>query len=125
MSDFKINYLLDRLMLDDDFNKPFQKSLENIMKDGKIDQYDIPEIIFIVTSLINNTPSITLTAENLSELVKKLFEFIVKEYKLTPDETQMASFSRLIESSIKLVMLQPKIKDAVNKCCNRFNIFCK
>ena len=32
MSDFKINYLLDRLMLDDDFNKPFQKSLENIMK---------------------------------------------------------------------------------------------
>ena len=125
MSDFKINYLLDRLMLNDEFNKPFQKSLENIMKDGKIDQYDIPEIIFIVTSLINNTPSITLTAENLSELVKKLFEFIAREYKLVPDESQRESFNRLIESSIKLVMLQPKIKDAVNKCCNRFNIFCK
>ena len=84
------------------------------MKDGKIDQYDIPEMVFIITDLINNTPSITLTAENLSDLVKKLFEFIVKEYKLTPDETQMSNFSRLIESSIKLVMLQPKIKDAVN-----------
>jgi hypothetical protein len=120
MSDFKINYLFDKLMMNDDFSKNLQKSLENIVKDGKIDQYDIPEIIFIVTSLINNTPSITFTAENLSELVKKLFEFIAREYKLVPDETQRDSFNRLIESSIKLVMLQPKIKDTVNKCCAPF-----
>lgn len=125
MTDLKISYLFDKLLTNDDFSKNLQKSIENIMRDGKIDQYDIPEIVFIITDLINNTPSITLTAENLSDLVKKLFEFIVKEYKLTIDETQMASFSRLIESSIKLVMIQPKIKDAVNKCCNRFNLFCK
>ena len=125
MTDLKISYLFDKLLTNDDFSKNLQKSIENIMKDGKIDQYDIPEMVFIITDLINNTPSITLTAENLSDLVKKLFEFIVKEYKLTSDEVQMANFSRLIESSIKLVMFQPKIKDAVNKCCNRFNVFCK
>ena len=125
MSDIKINYLLDKLMTDNEFSKTLQKSLENIMRDGKIDQYDIPEIIFIVTSLINNTPSITLTAENLTDLVRKLFDFIIREYKLTPDETQKENFNRLIESCIKLVMIQPKLKDAVNKCCNKFNIFCK
>ena len=120
MSDLKINYLLDKLMTDNEFSKTLQKSLENIMRDGKIDQYDIPEIIFIVTSLINNTPSITLTAENLTDLVRKLFDFIIREYKLTPDETQKENFNRLIESCIKLVMIQPKLKDAVNKCCAPF-----
>jgi hypothetical protein len=43
------------------------------MRDGKIDQYDIPEIIFLITEIMNNSNVINkkLTADNLASLIKE------------------------------------------------------
>ena len=125
MTTLKVSYLMDKLLMDDEFSKTLQTHIENIMKDGKIDQYDIPDIVLIIGELLSKEPKLTLTSELLSELIKELIVFIVKKYSLKADESQIESFNRLVESSIKLIMFQPKIKEKVNGCLNKINIFCK
>ena len=78
MSELSVLYILDKLLLEQDFSKKLEVSIENIMKDGKIDQYDIPEIIYIISELITRTPNLNLTPENLSEVIKKLVDLICK-----------------------------------------------
>jgi hypothetical protein len=118
--DFKVAYLLDKIMLDDEISRCIKSSIDNIMRDGKIDQYDIPEIIFLITEIMNNSNVINkkLTADNLASLIKELYKFIEKQYNLVPDESQKAGFERLIDSCIKLILFQPKVKTAINNCFN-------
>lgn len=125
MAPLKISYLLDKLMLDDDFSSTLEKSINNIMKDGKIDMYDIPEIVLIISELVTKTPSITLTAENLTDLVSELITFITKKYNITVVETESESFKRVLNSSIKLLLFNPKVKKQLATCCSKFNVFCK
>jgi hypothetical protein len=97
------------------------------MQDGKIDQYDIPEILFLITDIMNNSSVVNtkLTAENLGSLIKELYKFIEKQYNLVPDESQKAGFDRLIDSCIKLILFQPKVKTAIKNCLNKLNTCCK
>jgi hypothetical protein len=123
----KVSFLLEKIMLDDETSKLIKTSIDNIMRDGKVDQYDIPEIIFLITDITtkSNVIHTKLTADDLAGLVKELYKFIEKQYNLVPDETQKASFDRLVDSSIKLILLQPKIKAAVNGCLGKINTCCK
>ena len=116
-TEFKVAYLLDKIMLDDKTSERIKTSIDNIMRDGKIDNYDIPEILFIITDIINNTNVNTkLTPENLASLIKELYKFIEKQYNLVPDENQKAGFERLIDSCIKLILFQPKVKKVITNC---------
>jgi hypothetical protein len=121
MSELSVLYILDKLLLEQDFSKKLEVSIENIMKDGKIDQYDLPEIIYIISELISRTPSLNLNPENLSEVIKKLVDLICRKYKLIPDETDQESFDRLIKASVKLLLLNTnitEIKEKTKKCWN-------
>ena len=123
----KVAYLLDKLMLDEETSKRIKSSIDNIMRDGKVDQYDIPEILFLITDITTNSNVIhtKLTPEDLAALIKELYKFIERQYNLVPDETQKANFERLIDSSIKLILFQPKVKAAITGCLNKFNTCCK
>lgn len=125
MSTLKISYLLDKLMLDDDFSNTLEKSINNIMKDGKIDMYDIPEIVLIISELVTKTPTITLTADNLTDLVAELITFITKKYNVEIVDANNESFKRILNSSIKLLLFNPKVKKQLETCCSKFNVFCK
>jgi hypothetical protein len=123
-TDFKVAYLLDKIMLDDETSKCIKTSIDNIMRDGKVDQYDIPEILFLITEIVNNSSVITakLTPENLALLIKEIYKFIEKQYNLVPDENQKAGFERLVDSCIKLVLFQPKVKTAVKNCLSKLHL---
>ena len=126
-TDFKVAYLLEKIMLDDETSQCIKSSIDNIMRDGKIDQYDIPEILLLITEIMNNSNvvNIKLTADNLTSLIKELYKFIEKQYNLVPDENQKEGFDRLIDSCIKLVLFQPKVKNTIKNCLNKFNMCCK
>ena len=126
-TDFKVAYLLEKIMLDDETSKCIKSSIDNIMRDGKIDQYDIPEILLLITEIMNNSNVVNtkLTADNLTSLIKELYKFIEKQYNLVPDESQKAGFERLIDSCIKLVLFQPKVKTALKNSLNKLNTCCK
>ena len=121
--DLKVAYLLDKIMLDDETSKCITTSIDNIMRDGKMDQYDIPEIIFLIAEVMNNSSVINenLTPENVASLIKELYKFIEKQYNLVPDETQQAGFERLIDSCIKLILFQPKVRSGLNVCLSKLN----
>jgi hypothetical protein len=96
-----------------------KKSVDSILKDGKIDQYDVPEIVFLVTDLLNSLSTLRVTPEQVPVLIKKVCMFVLDTYGDMPAEKK-PEFERLLDSSLRLVMLQPKVKEAVTSCLGFF-----
>ena len=87
-------------------------TVKNIMKDGKIDEFDIPEILLLITDLVATSEQKKMTLPQLEESIKTLYTYIMEHYKLFPegDEAKKESFNRLFDMSVKLIMFQPNIK---------------
>lgn len=95
------------------FHSRIDSAVKNIMKDGKIDQYDIPELLLLVADL----QTTSMTEEDLRVAITELYEYIMTHYKLFPDdEIQKANFKRLFDSCLKLILMQPKVKKIVKRC---------
>jgi hypothetical protein len=90
-------------------------AVDSILKDGVINQYDIPDIVFLVTDLLNSLKTLRVTPEEVPVLIKKICTFVLDTYGGIPEEKK-PEFERLLESSLRLVMLQPKVKEAVTSC---------
>lgn len=99
-----------------EFVERLDKSIHNITRDGKIDQYDIPDIILIIVDILNNHSEIKFNASILGELVSELIMYIIQKYKLVRDAEQQETFNRLIKASLQLLLLQPFTKDCNCKC---------
>lgn len=92
------------------------KSVQKMLSDGKIDQYDIPELILLITqlSLENLVPTST---EDLNGKIIELYSYVMKKYDLYPKNMEeRLVFDRIFQSSVKLVLFQPIIKTK----CNQF-----
>jgi hypothetical protein len=99
------------------FHLRIDESVKRIMKDGKIDQFDIPEIVLLVSELVLSPSAKKMTPEMLSDKMNKLFDYIMAQYKLYPDdEAQKESFKRLFDISVRLALLEPNIKKACSTC---------
>lgn len=103
----------DVLCNDQVFLTRLETSIRNIMKDGKIDQLDIPEFIFIITDAYNQMTQFELTYDELPILIKLLYNFMIQRFNLIPEDKR-ADFERLVDSALRLVMMQPKIKKATS-----------
>jgi hypothetical protein len=107
-------------MSDDDLTKnvnflqQIDTTVKSIMKDGKIDQFDIPEIMLLITELITTSEKQKFTIEQLENSIATLYDYIITHYKLLPeDPAQKESFQRVFDMCVKLIIFQPK----VNKSC--------
>ncbi len=99
------------------FHLRVDKSVKNIMKDGKIDNNDIPEIVLLITDLITTPGSGKITIEQMGETINEMYEYIMSHYNLFPeDEQQKENFKRLFDMCVKLVLIQPNVKKACKKC---------
>jgi len=99
------------------FNLRVDKSLKSIMKDGKIDHNDIPEIVLLITELISSPNSSKMTIDQMIELINDMYEYIMSHYNLFPqDIEQKENFKRLFDVSVKLVMIQPNVKKTCKTC---------
>jgi len=86
-------------------------TVKNIMKDGKIDHFDIPDILLLITELVSNSEQTKITSSELEESINMLYAYIMEHYKLFPDDAaQKESFKRLFDISVRLIMFQPNIK---------------
>ena len=104
------------LTTDEAFLKRVDTSVTEIMKDGKIDQYDIPELVLLITDVIAQLPDSNLTMDSIEALIVLLYNFITNKYNLIPTDGNQEGFKRLFESSIRLVLLQPRVEKAMKKC---------
>ena len=106
------------LSADPKFIERVDQSIKNIMKDGKVDQYDVPEIVFIITDAYNQMSRFRLTSEDLPKLFKMIYSFIVDKLNLIPEDKK-PEFERLVDSALKLVMMQPVVNQAVTSCFSK------
>jgi hypothetical protein len=107
------------LSTDEKFIARVKTSLDNIMKDGKIDQYDTPELVFLITDAYNEMSNLHLAYGDLPVLIKMLYTFIIEKFNLIPEDKK-ADFERLVDVAIKLVMLQPRVEQQVSGCLKWF-----
>lgn len=91
------------------------QSIQNILKDGKIDSSDIPEIVLLVSQLVSeDLPSST---EELQQKINETYKYVMTRFNLYPSSPlDKEAFDKLFNSSIKLVLFQPIIKSK----CDRF-----
>jgi len=95
-----------------DFISRIETSVKTMMKDGKIDQNDLPEMVLLITDLITTTSigNEKITLAQLEASIKSLYEYIMSHYNLFPaDEAQKASFTRLFDICVKLALYQPNV----------------
>ena len=75
-------------------------SVKKMMSDGKIDQYDIPELILLLTEL-STQQIIPTTTEDLNVQINDLYAYVMKKYDLYPknvDEREV--FDKMFQSSV-------------------------
>jgi len=93
-------------------------SIDTILKDSKVDQYDVPEIIF----LINESIKIVKNYKKLDQeqLIKNILQVILEKFELSINPEDKESFDKLVNSSIKLLLMGniSTISTNVN-CCFR------
>jgi len=97
-----------------------EKSIYEIMKDGKVDSNDIPHLIKIIQTLYESIFSIKLKLSNekqtaiCSELIKNIFKIMIKERKIKVDldkqDKYIEQFNKLIESCSSLLSFQKILK---------------
>jgi hypothetical protein len=118
--DKDVEALFKVITTDSGFLARVKISVDKIMHDGKVDQYDIPEIVFVISDAVNSLPTFQVTKEIVPVLIKMLYNFIVDTYKLVPEDKK-ADFERMVDSSLRLLMLQPKVKEGLNRCIGFFS----
>jgi len=89
--------------------------IDSILKDGKITPSDIPQILIVISEIIHNIDSIHLSADLVPVLIKMLLNEVVVKKNLVP-ENMKGDFDRMVDSSIKLLMMQPIVKDKLASC---------
>ncbi len=107
-----------QLLCDDsDFIARLETSIANIMKDNKVDQYDVPEFIFIITDALATVP-FKVNSKDLPVLIKLLYNFMVDKLNLIPQDKR-SDFERLVDSALKLLMLQPVVSSKLNNLLSK------
>ena len=103
--------------MDVNFLKRIDASVKTIMKDGKIDQNDIPELVMLITDL---SATKKMTSDQLEKAIGELFDYIMDHYKLFPEgDSEQANFKKLFDMSVKLILFTPNLKKMCLGCLVR------
>ena len=118
--------VLEMLIDDKDFMSAIEERILSVMQDGKIDAMDIPDITLLVIECTSNFKKFNLTLEELPELLNEILTYVFKKYDVVPDD-QEEKFLNMINTVVKLVLLQPYVKKGIKKiisklsCCKKSN----
>ena len=116
-------HIAARKLIDDPiFMKIVETKLNSIMKDGKIDKNDIPDIIVLVVYCTNNLKKFNLSYNELGEVLEETINYLLNHFDVIPENAQ-EDFRVMTHTMIDLVMLQPKVKGCLLSCWNK--ISCK
>ena len=116
-------HIAARKLIDDPiFMKIVETKLNSIMKDGKIDKNDIPDIIVLVVYCTNNLKKFKLSYNELGEVLEETINYLLNHFDVIPENAQ-EDFRVMTHTMIDLVMLQPKVTGCLLSCWNK--ISCK
>jgi hypothetical protein len=109
----------DVLIKNPQFLRELEESVKAIAEDGKVDMGDAAEIVHIIVSVIEHQPRVRLEPNDLGTLIRLLYDFVVVKYKIFDDTETAEKFGKIVDSSIRLVLMRPKVNEAVGGCLDR------
>jgi len=113
-----------KVLHDERLKTSVTQKIESIMQDGKVDTSDIPDILSIVVECTDNLGALHLSYTELVEVLEEIIMYILEHHKVIPDDKKQ-EFTKMIHGSIKLVLLQPKIKSCILSGWTRLkSLFC-
>lgn len=101
------------------FIHELEGSVKEIVKDGKIDLGDAAEIVHIIVSVIEHQPTVRLEPNDLGTLIRSLYDFVVAKHQIFSDKETADKFGKIVDSSIRLVLMRPKVNEVVGGCLDR------
>ena len=105
-----------RKLIDDPiFLKIVETKLNSIMKDGKIDKNDIPDIVVLLVYCTNNLADFNLTYDELKDVLEESITYLLNHFKVIPEDSR-DEFNKMINTMVSLVMLTPRVKSCLFSC---------
>lgn len=98
-----------KIVEDPIFLKIVETKLKSIMKDGKIDKTDIPDIMILIVYCTNNLKKFNLSYNELGEVLEETIMYLLNHFDVIPEESK-EEFIVMTKSMVELVMMQPKVK---------------
>jgi hypothetical protein len=108
---------VQKLVDDPIFLKIIETKLQSIMKDGKIDKKDIPDIMILVIYCTNNLKKLKVSYNELSNVLEEMIMYLLDHFNVVPEESK-EEFRSMTKSMVELVMLQPKVQSCFSSCWN-------
>ena len=99
-----------RKLIDDPiFLKIIETKLNSIMKDGKIDRNDIPDIVVLLVYCTNNLKDFNLTYVELKDVLEETISYLLNQFNVIPEDSK-EEFNKMINTMVSIVMLTPRVK---------------
>jgi len=93
-----------------------EEGVRSILKDGKLDQNDIPELVFIIMESYNILSNVRVSYQELPDFIREVYRYIIRKLNIVPTENH-EMFERMVMNSVKLVLLQPKVSAEISRSC--------
>lgn len=113
IQDANVRKVVELLVNDANFLKRVEDAVKNILSDGKVDEKDVPEFVFLIMDSYNTVSKMSLTRDELPTFVKAVFDFIVTKFNLLKEEDRL-KIEAMVSSSVKLAMMIPAINNVVD-----------
>jgi len=111
MNTARLDQVFKLLTGNEEFLTQMKTSISHIVKDGKIDSHDIPEIVFIATKAYNDIQNIEVTEDELPILLKMMITFFINKLDLFPENIErQLDLEKMVDVSIQLLLIRPKVK---------------
>ena len=104
-----LHYAAQKLIDDPTFLKIVETKINSMMKDGKIDKKDIPDIMILVVYCTNNLKKFNLSYNELGEVLEDTIMYLLNHFNVIPEESK-EDFKAMTNSMVQLIMMQPKVK---------------
>tara|TARA_B100000123_G_C25710832_1_gene419859 strand:- start:411 stop:845 length:435 start_codon:yes stop_codon:yes gene_type:complete len=114
-----VNVLLD----DEQFVADCKSDLDQIMKDGKFDFKDMPQVISLVVSIYTKYDKLDINEEDIAEAFRLLIIALLKKFNMI--EESNFEIESMLDSCLTLLVMKVKTKSfwskyfgwCVCKCC--------
>lgn len=101
------------LLDDNKFVDECKQDLSEIMKDGRFDANDMPEILSLVVLILHKYDTFDVDEKDIAEVLRILIIELLKEVDLL-DEAK-PELEKMLDACLKLVVLKVKSKSFWNK----------
>jgi hypothetical protein len=107
-----------KLVEDAEFLNTIELKVNKIMHDGKLDSRDIPMITLLIAQCTNNLSKFNLSYEELTEVLQETILYLLNHFKAV-DETNKSEYESIINTTVELVMMKPKVKSCLHSFFNK------